>query len=243
MTCFILAETNVSVKKILFVIFTLFSIINCSAQENIQKKNRLTNNVIERFHVLKDNEQTKDGFYQAIYKRKTAVASGNYTKGKRTGVWYFYSPNGTVLQTYNYNKDSLQYEAREDSTSNLRYLIDKEIADTDKVTKPIKAGGRYYGYLPYLGLYKIPFNPYIYGTPNCTAVIELLISPLGRLAEYRVRTVCAIFDYDQTITMNVNLFKEEDKRFIPATYNHQPILSRIIIKCRVTDDGGLDFYR
>jgi hypothetical protein len=230
-------------KKFLPAIFILFFITNCFSQETIEKKNRLTDEVTERFHVLKNNEQIKEGLYQALFKRKLAVASGKYTQGKKTGVWYFYNNKGTVVQIYNYDKDSLRYESREDTTSSLRYLIDKVISDTDKVTKPIKVGGRYYGYLPYLGLYKIPFNPYEYGTFDLAAVVELLISPLGRLAEYKVHLFSPYNNYNPITTMDIRLFKEEDRKFIPATYNGKPVLSRIIISCRVTIDGGLDFLR
>jgi hypothetical protein len=232
-----------SIKNILLLTFSFIYAINCFSQEIIEKKDRLNDNVIEKFEVLKDNEQVKSGPYQALYKRKTPIAMGNFATGKRTGLWRFYDPKGRLMQIYNFDKDSLKYEAPEyTATSDFWYIIDKEISDTDKITKPLKAGGRYYGYLPYLGLYKIPFNPYQYGTPGCMAVVELLISPLGRLAGYKVRAVCSVFDYDQTITMDVRLFKEEDKKFIPATYNGEPILSRILIKCRVTDSGGLDFF-
>jgi hypothetical protein len=73
------------------------------------------------------------------------------------------------------------------------------------------------------------------------AVVELLISPLGRLADFKVRTNCSLIQYDQTITMHVNLFKEEDRQFIPATYNGQPIMSRIIIRCTLRPNGALEF--
>jgi hypothetical protein len=241
LTCFILA--GMPLKKILLFIISFFCLINCFAQETIERKNRLNDNVIEKFDALKDNEEIRNGSYQALYKRKTPVAMGNYLKGKKIGLWRFYDPKGKLMQIYDYDKKLLKYEAPEyTNSSDFWYIVDKEVSDTDKITKPIKAGGRYYGYLPYLGLYKIPFNPYEYGTPGCVAVIELLISPLGRLADYKVRAACPVFDYDQTVNISVNLFKEEDKQFIPATYNGEPVLSRIIIKCRLTDSGGLDFY-
>jgi len=230
-------------KKLLPGIFILFFITNCFSQETIERKNRLTDNVIEKFHVVKNNEQIKEGLYQALFKHKIAIASGNYVNGKKTGRWYFYDTKQNVLQIYNYNKDSILYEAREDTTSSIRYLIDKVISDTDKVTKPIKVGGRYYGYLPYLGLYKIPFDPYEYGTFNLAAVVELLISPLGRLAEYKVHLFTTYDKYNPITTMDIHLFKEEDRKFIPATYNGEPVLSRILISCRITTDGGLDFLR
>ncbi len=146
------------------------------------------------------------------------------------------------MQIYNYDNDSLKYEAREyTNASDFWYAIDKVITDSDKVTKPVKAGGRYYGYLPYLGLFKVPFSTFEYSTAGGVAVIELLISPLGRLADYKVHAVCGLIQYDQTVTMDVNLFKEEDKIFIPATYNGEAVMSRILIKCRIFNNGALIF--
>jgi hypothetical protein len=60
------------------------------------------------------------------------------------------------MQTYDYSTGRLFYEAPEDSTSHMRYLVDKVLKEGDKVTKPIKVGGRYYGYLPYLNLFMLP---------------------------------------------------------------------------------------
>lgn len=241
-TKFILAETCMLIKKILSSIALLFFMANCLAQETVEKKNRINNHVKEAFQVLKNNEQIKEGLYQAFYNRKTQVAIGHYVNNKRSGMWYFYDPKGTLIQMFNYTKDSLRYEAREDTTSDMRYLIDKVISDTDRVTKPVKIGGRYYGYLPYLGFYKTYYDADVYQTPGSVAIVELLISPLGRLAEYKVRVISPSYQIDQTNTIDINLFKEDDKKFIPATFNHQAVLSRIMITCRVTDDGGLDFF-
>ncbi|HTE02231.1 MAG TPA: hypothetical protein VK668_23240 [Mucilaginibacter sp.] len=230
-------------NKILLSFLAFFFIADGFAQELVEKKGKIINNVTEVYHVLKNNEQIRQGLYQALYKRKTAVASGSYTGGKKTGNWYFYTNDGKIAQTYNYDKDSIKYEAREDTTSPIRYLIDKEITSKDRVTKPIKVGGRYFGYLPYLSFYKTPFEAAIYDIDDCYGVIELLISPMGRLAQYRVRVASGYLDFDQTIKFDVNLFKEEDKKFIPATFNGEAVLSRIIIACKVNNSGGLDFVR
>lgn len=229
-------------KKILTFIFSFFYIVNCLAQETIEKRNRIINNVTEEFTVLKSKELIKNGPYEALYRHRTPVAIGNYAQGKKTGLWRFYDPQGKLMQIYNYDKDSLKYEAPEfKNSSDFWYFIDKVVSDTDRITKPVKAGGRYYGYLPYLGLYQIPFSPYQYSTEGCVAAIELLISPLGRLAGYKVRAVCNEYEFDQTINMDVKLFKEEDRQFIPATYNGEPVVSRIVIRCKITQSGGLDF--
>lgn len=241
-TYFILPQTCKYLKKLLPLLFSFLYLTTCFAQEIIEKKNKLNDDVTEKFQVLKDNQQVKNGHYEAIYRHRVPVAQGNYSNNQKTGTWRFYNQKGKLMQVYDYDSRTLKYEAKElAATSNFFYSIDKEIADTDKITKPLKIGGRYYGYLPYLGLYQPPFNPYEYGTGGCIAIVELLISPLGRLAEYKVRTACSLMQYDQTIALSVGLFKEEDKQFIPATYNGEPILSRIIIRCRLNQDGTLDF--
>ena len=238
-----MSQTDRSILKnfLLFVCF-LFCLTDCFAQETILKKNRLNDNVIEKFQVLKDQQDVRNGPYEALYKRRVPVAQGLYTNNKKTGAWRFYDPKGKLMQVYNYDTKTISYEAKEfTQLSDLYYGIDKEISDTDKVTKPIKIGGRYFGYLPYLGLYQPPLNPYQYSTYGCVAIVELLISPLGRLADFKVHTNCSLIQYDQTISMHINLFKEEDRQFIPATYNGQPVVSRIVIRCVLRTNGELEF--
>lgn len=234
-------QVNMFLKNILPAILILY-ITNCFGQGNIQKSNRLTSDVTEKFFVLKDNQTIRDSSYQAFYRKRTVIVRGNYTQGKKSGRWAFYNPRGLLLQVYDYDRNTLKYEAREDTTSYLRYLVDKELSDSDKVTKPVKIGGRYYGYLPYVGLYKTPLDIDAMSASSFVVVVELLISPLGRLADYKVHVVSDMLNYDQTTTMDVNLFSEEDKEFLPATINGQPILSRILIRCRMVDGGGLDFF-
>src|SRR4051812_34924929 len=196
---FILADTYMPSRIISLFILSL-CYVACLAQPAIEKKNRLTDRVTEYFEVLPNDQPVKNGPYKAMYKRKTPIAMGNYANGKKVGMWRFYEPKGKLMQIYDFGKDSLKYEAHEYvETSDFWYIIDKEISDTDKVTKPMKAGGRYYGYLPYLGMYKIPFSPYEYETADCLATLELLISPLGRLAQYKVHSVCYISEFEQTV--------------------------------------------
>ena len=234
--------TKSILKNFLLVVCFLFCLADCFAQETIEKKARLNGDVIEKFQVLKEHQDIRNGPYQALYRRRVPVAQGNYTNNKKTGMWRFYDPKGKLMQVYDYDSKTIKYEAKEYAqASDFYYGIDKEISDTDKVTKPLKVGGRYFGYLPYLGLYQPPFNPYEYGTYGCVAIVELLISPLGRLADFKVRTNCSLIQYDQTIKMHINLFKEEDPQFIPATYNGQPVVSRILIRCTLNSSGSLEF--
>jgi hypothetical protein len=230
-------------KNIILFILTLCWFANCFAQETIALKSKLSNSVTEKYYVLKSDGKTRQGLYQAIYKRKTAVASGNYINGKKTGVWHFYDTTGKLVENFDYTNNTLIYEMPADTTSPLRYVIriDKKLNDTDRMTQPVKIGGSYYGFLPYIHLFKLPFDLYGFNTGDFNCRIELLISPLGRLADYKVRIVSKAYDYDKAFSMDVNLFNEADKTFIPATFNKEPILSTIYIRCVITNNGGLEF--
>lgn len=221
------------------LIFTalLFTSV-CFAQE-IEVKNKIGNNVTENFKVLASDKSVKNGLYQAIYNKKTVVATGLFENNKQTGVWRFYDRNGQALEIYDYTKKQLLFEAPEDTTSSLRYFVDKEIKPTDQITKPVKIGGRFYGFLPYLNLFKLPTQLVNYNPDLLNPRIELLISPLGRLSSYRV--YFTILGSEKFVNMNLKLPNPDDLVFIPATYNGEAISSRIVIQCELSNSGHLEF--
>jgi hypothetical protein len=204
-------------RKYYLLISFFITAYNCTAQETTPKRNRLTETVTEHFNVLKSNKNIKEGLYQALYLNKTAIATGKYADNQKTGLWNFFDTKGTLVQRFNYNSKRVLYEEPVDSLSlhYVQYLFDRKFKDSDRITKPIRVGGRCYGYLPYLSFFHLSADYYLWGN-NYYGVLELLISP------------------------SPDIFSEEDKQFIPATLNGEPILSRIFVICRVTHDGGLD---
>jgi hypothetical protein len=226
-------------KRFLLFFTSMALTINCFSQETVEKKDKLTNNVSQVYKVLTGNKYTKQGLYQAVFKRKTVIASGMFENDKKVGVWRFYDQKGQAMQIYDYTKKQLLFEAKEDTSSSLRYFVDKQLDSTSKVTKPVKIGGRYYGYLPYLNLFTVPKELRDINYDVFSAVVELLISPYGRLADYKVHLTAV--NFERTVNMNINLPNEEDMVFIPATLNGEPISSRVVIQCYVTNSGHLDF--
>jgi len=229
-------------KRYFSLIITILALNFCKAQETIQVKRKITNNVTEVFTVLKNDINYRQGLYQALYKKKIPVASGMYDKDKKVSLWKFTDPKGVILQTYDYTRDKVFYEAPEDTTSSLRYFVDKELKPGDVVTKPVKIGGRYYGYLPYLSLFTLPDGYKEIDRNIVTAVVILLISPGGRLADYKVNLVASATGVPfKTINMNIKLPDPADVVFTPATLNGEAIASRITIQCVVDSRGHLDF--
>ena len=227
-------------KKNYILILILIIIYRCSAQETTAKKNRLTETVTEYFNVLKDSDQIKEGQYQALYLKNVIIARGKYTNNQKTGIWYFYDTRQQTVQIFNYTENKLIYEEPVDSSRQyVHYLFDRKFKKSDFVTKPIRLGGRSYGYIPYLKFFHLS-DDYDYWEQYYYAILELLISPGGRLADVKIHIKTS--GLDAVTTFSPDIFSEEDKQFIPATLNGESILSRIFLQLRVTDKGTLDIY-
>jgi hypothetical protein len=228
------------VKRFYIYLLAFLLPVCCLAQETVVIKRKLTVSVKERVSVLKSDNVTKQGLYQALLDNKRALAIGNYTNNVRTGVWNFYDTRNNVIQRFNFSTNTLMYEAPEDSTTNCHYIVDHKVSDTDRTTKPIVIGGRFYGYLNYLRLFRLPPDMRNINNEVVVPTIELLVSPGGRLAEYIVHFQAP--NYDRKVGFNINYLSDEDKTFIPATINGEPIACRIFIRCYLTSGGDLDLY-
>jgi len=211
----------------------LFSTYCCMAQETVERSRKLTPEVTEKYKVLKNNYNVMQGSY-AAYLKKTLIAAGNYDKNLKTGTWTFFDADGKINQRFNYDKKMLVYEAPQSNTSNMHYVVDDSLKNNPQFTRPVRIGGRYYGYLPYVNLIKLPQDLTNLNNETDRATMELLITPLGRLAEYKLRISpvgAQTPDNDVVLNINLNLLTDEDKVFVPATLNNQPTAVRIIIPC------------
>lgn len=228
-------------KNLLFLIICFFA-WPCFAQEIVEHRAKLTPIINETYNVLKTNPNILQGQYAAYYK-KQLVAAGKYENNARTGYWTFFDIKGTLMERYNYSTHSLNYEAPEDTTSSFRYVIDKTLDSTSKATKPVRLGGRYFGYLRYLNLFKLPDELIGLNEAMYAITIELLVSPGGRLADYKVRIQSRIDPKEnQTFNMNINLLSDEEKTFIAATYNHEPVFATIFIRCHLSGKNRIEIY-
>jgi hypothetical protein len=229
-------------KYYLLLLTALLFTTCCFAQDTVEIKRKLTGNVTEIYKALAKDVNTRQGMFRAVYKRNNVVAAGMYENDKKVSLWKFYDPKGTIMQTYDYSTGRLFYEAPEDSTSHMRYLVDKVLKEGDKVTKPIKIGGRYYGYLPYLNLFMLPKEYTYINRGILRATVELLVSPGGRLADFRVNLIAEDSPKPfRTVVMNLKLPDPADLVFIPAKLNGEPVSCSIIVNCLVTNAGRLVF--
>jgi hypothetical protein len=228
-------------RKAILPIIIIFCVCNCYAQDTVKQRNRLTASVVETFFVLKSDKQTKQGLYQAVYKHNIPLASGKYVNNKRVGVWHFYDLNGSLVENFDYDRNALLYEKPDDilTETRIQYSFDADsIKNSDRLTKPIKPGGRCFGYIPYLKVFKLS-DDYLGTDPRLfIGVLELLISPGGRLADFKIHIKSE--DSERITTFSTELIAPEDKVFVPATVNSAPIISRIFVRCRLNDDGELD---
>jgi len=237
-----LVKNQLIVKFCSFLFIGVFYLTVCFGQDTVNKRNWLSSSVIERYKVIKGNENTKVGPYKAYYKRRTLVAEGTYTMGQKTGLWNFYDDEGKLMQKYDFDRTEFIYEAPLDTDTNITYGFDAKITAGNRLIRPLKIGGNYYGYIPYISTFRLPFETEGINVDFINAVVELLVSPGGRLADYKVHLMSKAYNYKQSFNFDLSMIADEDKQFSPATLNRQPILARVFIRCSLNTDGSLDFY-
>ncbi len=232
------------VKNIILPTLLTFITGYCFAQQMVERKNKLTGSVTEQFQsVIETDKQVKQGMYHAFFVKKTVIASGAYKNDKRIGTWHFFDPTGKIMQNYEYDSNQILFESHEDEKTRFKYNIDYIINKDDVTTKPVRLGGRYFGYIPYLRLFKLPDDLVNINPEQCTVILELLISPMGRLADYTIRIKNSYTDEDiRVLNINTDLLPDEDKIFIPATLNKNPVSSQIKVACYMNRYGDIDIY-
>ncbi|MCC8423320.1 hypothetical protein [Mucilaginibacter sp. UR6-11] len=229
-------------KKLLLFIAITFYWSRGSAQQPAEHKDKLTADITEQFqYTIESTKPVKNGFYKAFYKKKTLIADGTYKNDKKTGVWHFFSAEGDVLEDFDYDSNKLLYEAPEQKDSRFKYAVDYNLTDSDIVIQPIKPGGRLFGYIPYLNILKQVGDIPNLADGNCYVVLKLLVSPLGRLADCNASIECG---GSTPVVKNINTdqLADDDKTFIPATYNKKKVASQIEVYCLINRFGELDIY-
>jgi len=174
------------------------------------------------------------GQYTAFLDKKL-LAVGNYHQNKKIGTWTFFDKKNQPCQRYNYDTKTLMFEAPEDGSAGIRYVVDDSLTTNYTFSRPVRLGGRYYGFLNYVNLIRLPEDLRNLSNEDFKATIELLVSPGGRLAEFKFRVhraYSATDVNDIVLNLNLKLINEEDKIFIPAKLNDNPVNIRIIIPCQ-----------
>ncbi|MBE9583064.1 hypothetical protein IM792_01245 [Mucilaginibacter sp. JRF] len=225
------------------LILLLFLITTTSYGQITRKKSeKLIEDVQENYTVLADSPSVKHGLYQAIYRKKTAIASGKYERGKRVGVWHFYSKKGVLLQNYDYDKHAITFSSPVDTMRAVRYVIDDEIKPNDAISAPIKPGSVYFGYLAYVSQIKVPSRlGEEIDVSNLSAIVELLVSPGGRLADFKIRVVSPSGYINKVAEIPLDTLTNEDRIFLPATKNGENVGMTVIITCRFDNRGRIYF--
>lgn len=120
-------------KKLLLALLCSFA-VGAYAQDTVKKSNSV-GKFDEQFMVLKSDKKVRQGSYR-LYTEKKLVASGNYDKGKRTGIWNFYNEDA-LEQQYDYSADKVI-----SNQGSMAIKCEVESAQPgDSVKSAVKVGG------------------------------------------------------------------------------------------------------
>ncbi|MEO6522130.1 MAG: hypothetical protein ABIN91_10665 [Mucilaginibacter sp.] len=235
--------------RIVFLSSLICISVAAYAQETIIEKGKYSPWITEEYHVLKNATNIKHGTYRAFYNKKTVIAAGIYVQGKKAGMWHFYNSSGKVVQHYNFDTQQPLLLVNNELPPNLiQYEFLPKPADTDSLTLPVKIGGVLYGYLPYINKFKVKNNKeYVEG--SLYGILEILVSPAGRLAECKLLVRAKVWKNNQWLPdiidsyiLNPELLSEDEKMFAPGTVNKQKVPSTIYIYCTIKSNGRIAIY-
>jgi hypothetical protein len=178
--------------------------------------------------VLKADKKIREGEYIA----KTndhLLATGNYHNGKRVGIWKFLDKKGKAIQSYNYDTDKLEFNDTTD-VRNIRYYFSDSLKTGDKVIYPVKIGGMFYGYAPFL-YDELDLSRTIIremgGPVEVTCQHIFSINDKGDLIKHEVLAIAN--GASKLYELNDSRFSDEFKRFTRAVINQHPVASKLII--------------
>ena len=220
--------------------------------QKVIKKNK-DKGTFESFYVLKTDTNTKSGPYElrsrtgvlsGFYKNgledsiwaakidvEHPIYTGQYTQGKRSGVWEFYNDQGKVAQKYDFDNKILLYDSF--PLTNMKCKVSGNIKDGDVITNPLYMDGT-------LGLLKWLNNNATY-PKNCrdndiqgTVIIGFNIEADGVIKNIHVVKSASADEarslqdaYRELDNEALRLFKLAPPNWLPATVNHKPVSSQV----------------
>jgi hypothetical protein len=134
-------------RSFLLTLFFSLHLLCAFSQDHQTNKKTLSRHLREVYDVPKSNWKIKDGSYAVINDDGKVIVKGTYTNDRKTGLWKYYSNNGTLVQEYDYSRDSLLVQDK-DSLSVVHddFRIPQGVADGSKLQAPFKIGGPEYGF-------------------------------------------------------------------------------------------------
>jgi len=209
--------------------------------ETVARTNKPSENILEKFSVLKADKKIRQGLFQSFYNENKLVASGRYNNGKKIGIWRYSNFNGIINQVYDYTNNKLLFTIMPD-TSFARFEFDTKINDADSLTYPVKIGGNFYGYWFFLSSHigqlaldmrndaddfmRAKRYSEVMKGYRCIHVLTVGID--GILARWQLLVTGK--DFKELYEIKLDKVSEDNKLFIPATQNGKPVASKVYIQ-------------
>jgi len=195
------------------------------AQDTVKKSNSI-GKFNEQFMVLKSDKKIRQGSYQLIIDKKV-VASGQYDKGLRVGVWNFYNDDA-LEQQYDYTAKKLLINK---ATAAIHTEVDNA-AETDSVKSAVKIGG-FNGFK--LLIASTDFEQSLSDASNNKVSHALTIGENGEIKAW-VATVKSA-DGIKVITQNVGDVPADILAFLPAMVNGKAVTSTVTFNAEMKGAG------
>ena len=213
-------------RTLILSLTTSLLFFSARSQDHQTNKKTLSRHLREVYDVLKTNWKIRDGSYTVINDKSQPVVKGEYTNGRKTGIWNYYDNAGNMVQQYDFDRDTLLFQAK-DSLSVVHddFQIPQGVDDAEKLQRPYKIGGPEYGFYLLYDERDIPQTvKNTSGKAEMTYV--LTIDEKGHLENYTLIFGGENFN-DIVIRRSVKGLPEEALEYSAARIDAKPVRSKI----------------
>ena len=204
--------------KVILLFLSCFIALGANAQDTI-KKSKSVGKFDEQFMVLKSDKNIRQGSYK-LFAEKKIVASGNYEKGKKVGIWNFYD-NDVLEQQYDYTNNKLISEVPQ---KNIVCEID-DAQSGDVIKKAVIVGG-YNGFKFMVASAKFDEEALGSGINKLTHVVSLDAN--GKITSWSASVTNN--DGVKIIHPDYSVLPDDAALFLPATLNGQKTACTVTIR-------------
>jgi hypothetical protein len=214
-------------RPILLPLILLLACLRSFSQDHQTQKRTLARHLREVYDVPKKDWKVKDGRYVVINDDGAQVVKGNYTDGKKSGVWSYYNSAGMLLQQYDYSHDSLVFSTADSgSIVHTDYqLLETPANDSDKIQAPYKIGGAEYGFYLLFDDRDIPADVKS-ATSTASMTYVVTISAKGEMESYTLMFAGSVIN-DKTMHRSTRGLPADALEFSPGKINGVAVRSKI----------------
>lgn len=204
-------------RPALFLIFTVLPFFALAQSKQLQQISRKQTN--EVFEVLQSDTSVRSGSYELSYGKRKPALKGQYSEGKKTGIWESYNADGSLRLRYDFGKEEWHtYHPDQPDNRIYRLAATLSVLDTNAGRAPIALWSQDYLWMMLVKNLRYPAAARESGISG-KVLVSFIVDKYGHTSHFEVKNPVG-YDLDQESIRVLQLLPD---LWLPGTYRGQPV--------------------